>query len=98
MVFEIAHDLSNGSSDVFTLTLGSFDSYYVTSDNTIVKNEGQFKFRIYKNNDTTPLTCFTAMVQGEDGNYEQVKQDYYNIQLNDIYQDFVSAVNPRYAL
>ena len=98
MVFEIAHDLSNGSSDVFTLTLGSFDSYYVTPDNTIVKNEGQFKFRIYKNNDTTPLTCFTAMVQGEDGNYEQVKQDYYNIQLNDIYQDFVSAVNPRYAL
>ena len=87
MVTEIAHENPQGGNDVFTLTLGSFDSYYVTSDGTIVKNEGQFKLRLYKNEDTTPLTCFNNNTE-----------DFYNIQLGDASQDFVTAVNPRYAL
>ena len=87
MVLEIAHKNPQGGNDVFQMTLGSFDSYYVTDDGTIVKNEGQFKFRFYKNEDTTPLTCFNGGTE-----------DFYNIQLNDEYQEFVTAVNPRYAV
>lgn len=87
MVLEIAHKNPQGGNDVFQMTLGSFDSYYVTDDGTIVKNEDQFKFRFYKNEDTTPLTCFNGGTE-----------DFYNIQLNDEYQEFVTAVNPRYAV
>ena len=87
MVLEIAHENPAGGNDLFYMTLGSFDSYYVTTDGTIVKNEGQFKFRIYKNNDTSPLMCWNGGTE-----------DFFNIQLGDEYQEFVGTVNPRYAL
>ena len=87
MVFEIANDNTSDGHDVYYMTLGSFDSYYITPEGTLVRNEGQFKFRIYKNNDTTPLMCWN------DGT-----EDFYNIQLGDEYQEFVTATNPKYAL
>lgn len=67
----------SGTIDVFTLKLSSFLAYYVTSNDIIMKNTDQFKLKLYKNDSSTPLTCFNGNTV-----------DYFDVSMEDARKEF----------
>lgn len=86
-VFEIAHENTSNGIDTFTLKMNSFNTFYYTSDEIVQFNSNAFRFQLFKNNSNTPLTCFINQTQ-----------DYFDIYLEDKYQQFVKSTTPQYAL
>lgn len=72
----------------FTIKLNSFAPYYTDSSNNLFRNDNQYKVKIYRNDETEALRCFT--VNGH-------VQDYFNIINNDDDGTFPAATI-KYAL
>ena len=72
----------------FTVKLNSFAPYYTDSSNNLFRNDNQYKVKIYRNDETEALRCFT--VNGH-------TQDYFNIINNDDDGTFPAATI-KYAL
>ena len=60
---EVAHKISDGIFDYFTLKLYSCVRYYFDENNKIAIFPDQFKIKLFKNNNPTPLVCFNNMTQ-----------------------------------
>ena len=86
-VFEIAHENDSGDIDIFTLKLNSFNTFYVTNENIVQINDNAFKLQLFKNNENTPLNCFFNQTQ-----------NYFDIYLQDKYQQFVKSTTPQFVL
>lgn len=75
------------------LKMNSLTTYYMTTDENgaevIKRNDDIFNLKLYKEGNSTPLQCF---VKGYN------KEDHYNIQLSDDYQEFKAPTVLRYAL
>lgn len=85
-VLQIAHKNTQGTIDVFTLVVGGLERFYL-SNGVLVQNTNQLNFQIYKNQETTPLTCFNNGTQ-----------NYFNIMEEDPFGEIVSVTKIGFAL
>lgn len=84
-VFQIGYQDGNSVS-VLNLMVGGFSKFY-NNNGIIIENENQLKFQLYKNSESTPISCFNNGTQ-----------DYYSILEEDIYNEIISSSQIAYAL
>ena len=88
IITEVAHKVSEGVFDYFTLKLTDFSSFWYDEESGIIQvNENKFKMRWYKNGSTTPLMC-----------WKNGTQDYFDISEEDVFQDWPEVTDFYYAL
>lgn len=69
-----------------SLRINSFESYYYSPQaQSFIKNEEQFKIKLYKDDQNIPLKCFNG-------------KDYYNILEEDPYESFKAPIKLKFAL
>ena len=87
-ITEVAHKISDGVFDYFTLKLYDFNSFYYNEDAGIIQiNNERFKMKWFKNGSDAPLACF-----------ENGTKDYYDISEEDQFQQWAEPSKFLYAL
>lgn len=86
-IFEIGRKNLAGTIDTFALKIGGMDKFYKDSNGVYQENTNQFQIQLFKNGNTTPLTCFNNGTQ-----------NYYNVMTEDPYKEIVTNTEIAYVL
>lgn len=94
-IFDVAHVNKAGTIDVYTLKVCGFEKFYIVQgeENSVVKiNDSQFCMKLYKNDNTTPLSCFDNGTSSKCNISEYLtglytsQHVYYSIQTDNNYE------------